>query len=144
MHPYPHSYEATAAGGAADLLQVTAPGLPAIQSSSPPQFDGPEGNWSPETLLCAAVADCLVLTFRAVARASKYEWLHITCRTEGTLERRPEGARFTRFVSQVTLRVPAGADIERARLLLEKSERSCLIANSLNAERQLVAEVVTE
>jgi hypothetical protein len=42
-----------------------------------------------------------------------------------------------------TLRVPAGADSERAKKLLEKAEQICLIANSLNAERHLEASVVT-
>ena len=71
MHPYPHLYEASAEGAPVDVIQVTSAGLPAIATTPPPQFDGPEGSWSPETLLCASVADCLILTFRAIARASK-------------------------------------------------------------------------
>jgi len=35
----------------------------------------------------------------------------------------------------------AGADIERAKRLLEKAESSCLVANSLNSERHLTVEV---
>ncbi|MFO1504799.1 MAG: OsmC family protein [Steroidobacteraceae bacterium] len=142
MHPYPHVYEAAAESAPAGLVTVTAGSLPTLHTSSPPQFDGPEGNWSPETLLCAAVADCLILTFRAVARASKLEWLGMSCSTQGTLERVDGNARFTRFVSKVTLRVPAGSDAARARLLLEKSEHACLIANSLTAQRELVAEIL--
>ncbi len=144
MHPYPHRYEASAEAAPTDLVGVTSPGLPSLASSAPPQFDGPEGNWSPESLLCAAVADCLVLTFRAIARASKFEWRRISCRTEGTLEKAEGGARFTRFVSHVTLHVPAGTDAARARLLLEKSEHGCLVANSLSGTRELVAEIVED
>ena len=142
MHPYPHLYEATAEGAPADLVAVNAPGLPAIGTSPPPQFDGPEGNWSPETMLCASVADCLILTFRAVARASRLEWHRIICRTEGTLEKVDGSSRFTRFTSHVTLHVPAGTDSARARLLLEKSAHGCLVANSLNGTRELVASIV--
>ncbi|MCC6632505.1 MAG: OsmC family protein [Gammaproteobacteria bacterium] len=142
MHPYPHLYEATAEGAAADIVQVTSPGLPTLATTPPPQFDGPEGTWSPETLLCASVADCLILTFRAVARASKFEWHRISCRTEGTLEKAEGGSRFTRFVSHVALHVPAGTDAARARTLLEKSEHGCLVANSLTGKRELVAEII--
>ena len=142
MHPYPHLYEASAEGAPTDLIQVTSAGLPTLATTAPPQFDGPEGNWSPETLLCASVADCLILTFRAVARASKFEWHRISCRTEGTLEKVDGNSRFTRFVSHVTLRVPAGTDTARAKVLLEKSEHGCLIANSLTGTRELIAEIV--
>jgi organic hydroperoxide reductase OsmC/OhrA len=142
MHPFPHVYQATAAGAPTDLVQVASPGLPTLQTAPPPQFDGPEGVWSPETLLCAAVANCFLLTFRAIARASKFEWQQLDCRVEGTLERVDGSSRFTRFVSHVTLHVPAGADADRAKLLLEKAEHGCLISNSLSAKRELVAQVV--
>jgi organic hydroperoxide reductase OsmC/OhrA len=142
MHPFPHLYEASAEGTPAQPVQVTSPGLPPLASTAPPQFDGPEGNWSPETMLCASVADCLILTFHSIARASKFEWHRIRCRTEGTLEKTEGGSRFTRFISHVTLHVPAGADTTRARLLLEKSERGCLIANSLTGTRELVADII--
>jgi organic hydroperoxide reductase OsmC/OhrA len=142
MHAYPHLYQACADGAPTELVQVTAPGLPSIATTAPPQFDGPEGTWSPETLLCASVADCLILTFRAIARASKFEWHRLSCRVEGTLEKVDGVSRFTRFVSHVTLQVPAGTDAARARQLLEKSEHGCLIANSLNAQRELQAQII--
>ena len=142
MHPYPHLYQATADGAPTDLVQVNSPGLPAISTTPPPQFDGPEGTWSPETLLCASVADCLILTFRAIARASKFDWQRISCRVEGTLEKIEGNSRFTGFVSHVTLHVPAGTDAARAKLLLEKSEHGCLVANSLTGKRELVAEII--
>jgi organic hydroperoxide reductase OsmC/OhrA len=142
MHPYPHLYKAGAAGGPTGMLAVTSPGLVDLPSAPPPEFDGPGGVWSPETMLCAAVADCFVLTFRAIARASKFEWLSLECSVEGTLEREDGVTRFTRFVTQATLRVPPGTDAERAKKLMEKSEHGCLVTNSLTGKRELVAQVV--
>jgi organic hydroperoxide reductase OsmC/OhrA len=142
MHPYPHHYPVSAAASAAGQVELVAPGLPAIASASPPEFDGPGGLWSPESLLVAAVADCFILTFRAIARASKYEWLRLSCTTVGTLERGEGGAWFSGFKTTARLEVPAGADAERARVLLEKAERGCLIANSLRSARELTSEVV--
>ena len=143
MHPYPHQYTAAASGTAEGLLQVTSNGLPTLASASPPEFDGPGGVWSPETLLVAALADCFILTFRAVARASKYEWLALDCSVEGVLERGAAGAAFSRYTTKARLRVPAGADMDRAKLLLEKAERGCLIANSLTGTRHLESEITT-
>jgi organic hydroperoxide reductase OsmC/OhrA len=126
------------------LVAVASPQLARFETASPPQFDGPAGVWSPETLLCASIADCFILTFRAVARASRFEWLHLECRVEGLLERVTPGAQFTRFTTFARLRVPAGADTAKARDLLERAEHGCLIANSLRGARVLEAEVIAE
>jgi organic hydroperoxide reductase OsmC/OhrA len=142
MLPYPHTYVVNAAGAASGAVSLTATNLPDLESAAPAEFGGPGDQWSPETLVCAAVADCLVLTFRAMARASKFEWQDISCRTEGILDRVDGVARFSRFTTSVTLKVMAGVDIVKAQQLLERSERGCLIANSLSAERSLVVDVL--
>ena len=49
--------------------------------------------------------------------------------------------RFTRFETHAKLHVPEGADVERAKKLLEKAELTCLVANSLSSERHLTVEV---
>jgi organic hydroperoxide reductase OsmC/OhrA len=142
MHPYPHLYTVSATGAASGAVTVASAALPDIETAPPPEFDGPGGVWSPETLLCAAVADCYILTFRAVARAGRFEWLALECRVEGTLERVDNQAQFTRFATFAKLTVPAGADVARARALLERAESACLISNSLRGTRTLGVEVL--
>ena len=142
MHPYPHLYHAATSGGPTAFVTVTSAGLPDLSSASPPEFDGPGGVWSPETLLCAAVADCFVLTFRAIARASKLEWVSLDCSVEGTLDRVEGVTRFTRYVTRATLQVTPGTDRGKAQTLLEKSEHGCLVANSLTGPRELIALVI--
>ena len=142
MHPYPHQYRAAATGGTSGILNITSPSLPDIESAPPPEFDGPGGIWSPETLLCAAVADCFILTFRAVSRGAKFEWLALQCQVEGTLERVDSQSQFTRFATRAALTIPAGADADKARALLERAEHGCLVANSLRATRTLEVELI--
>jgi organic hydroperoxide reductase OsmC/OhrA len=142
VHPYPHTYLASASAESTGLVAVTSPQSPSLETAAPPQFDGPGGVWSPETLLCASLADCFVLTFRAVARAAKFEWLHLDCRVEGVLERLAQRSEFTRYTTIATLTVPAGVDTARAHQLLERAERGCLIANSVRGERVLKAEII--
>ena len=141
MHPYPHQYTVTASAGPVGSVEVSADRLPNIATAPPAEFDGPGDAWSPETLLCASVADCFILTFRAIARASKLEWSELSCRVEGVLERIEGVSQFTRYTTYATLRIPSGS-AERARRLLEKAEQGCLVANSLKAERHLEAEIV--
>ena len=142
MHPYPHVYSASTSGSPDGNVTVASAGLPDLASAPPPQFDGPGGLWSPESMLCAALAGCFVLSFRAIARASKLEWTHIECSVEGTLERAGGATRFTRYVTRAKLRVPPGTDVARASQLMEKSEHACLISNSVNGERELQSEVI--
>lgn len=143
MKPYPHRYTVSARARAIGSVVVSAPRLPSIETAPPPEFDGPGGTWSPETLLCAAVADCFALTFRGVARAAHFNWIALDCSVEGVLERAGDRTEFTRFTTAVRLSLPPGADHAKARLLLGRAERACLVANSLRGERTLSAEVTT-
>jgi organic hydroperoxide reductase OsmC/OhrA len=138
MQPFPHRYIATAKVSASSDVELGAPGLPALNSASPVEFGGPGDRWSPETLLTAAVGDCLILTFRAVARASGLAWNSLECDVTGTLDRVERTTRFVAFEVRARLHVPAGTDPDRAKQLLEKSERGCLISNSLSAEIHLI------
>jgi len=141
MHPYPHTYTASAFGRRNGAVSVSSPLLPSLETSPPPQFGGPEGVWSPETLLVASLADCFILTFRGVARAARLEWLDLECRVEGILERVDGESQFTRYVTYAKLTVPSNTDTARARELLERAEHGCLIANSVRGVRTLNAQV---
>jgi organic hydroperoxide reductase OsmC/OhrA len=142
MHPYPHLYTVQATADPTGDVPLTAAGLPAIATAPPAEFDGPGDRWSPETLLCGAVADCFLLSFRAVARASKLDWNSLDCSVDGKLERVDGRTFFTEIVVRATLRVPAGTDQDRATKLLEKAEHVCLVSNSLVAQRRLDSTVL--
>lgn len=143
MKPYPHHYAASASARTIGSVAISAPALPPIETAPPSEFDGPGGAWSPETLLCAAVADCFVLTFRGVARAAHFNWISLDCRVEGVLEHTGDSTQFTRFATAVRLALRPGADHAKARLLLGRAEHACLVANSLRGERTLSTELVT-
>lgn len=137
MKAYPHTYTVEASGTGVGAVTVSSPQLPPMQTAAPPEFDGPGGVWSPETLLCASLADCFILTFRAVARAAKLEWTKLDCRVEGVLERIAGVSRFTRFTTFAHLSLPPGSDMRKAEEALDRAERGCLIANSLAGARAL-------
>ena len=137
MDPLPHQYSVTAEGGDEGMVTLRAPGLTAIASAPPKEFDGPGDQWSPETLLLASVADCFVLSFRAVAAASSFDWITLQCETNGTLDRVDRTTRFTEITNSVTLTVPGGTRESRAHSMLEKADQVCLISNSLSTPVQL-------
>ncbi len=137
MQNLPHNYVVRANASARSNVELTSPGLAALESAPPAEFGGPGDLWSPETLLAAAVADCFILTFRAIARASKLDWISLSCDVEAVLDRVDRVTRFTEIREQVVLEVPAGTDESKAARLLEKAEHGCLVTSSLTAEIKL-------
>jgi organic hydroperoxide reductase OsmC/OhrA len=144
MKPYPHLYSVSARGSVSGSVPVAAPGLPELATAPPVEFDGPGDVWSPETLLVAAVADCFILTFRALALNAGLGWVTLECSVDGVVERVGGLAQFARFTTRARLTVRAGMDHTKAREVLERAEKFCLISNSLRGERSLQAEVVDQ
>ena len=114
MQDLPHLYTVAAAAGPSGDVDVSSDGVETIVSGPPSEFGGPGGQWSPETLLVAAVADCFILSFRAIARASKLSWNALNCEVDGKLERSDGVLRFTEFAVRATLIVPEETTDERA------------------------------
>ncbi len=112
-----------------------------MATAPPPEFDGPGDVWSPETLLVAAIADCFILTFRGVSRAARFDWVELEARVDGSLERLSGVTQFVRYITHATLTVHSNADLSKARELLERAEKLCLVANSLRGERVLEIQV---
>ena len=133
MQALPHRYRVKGAGRTTGDVELTAERLTVLQSASPAEFDGPGDRWSPETLLVSAVADCFILTFRAIAKASRLSWISLDCDVTGTLDREDRVTQFTRFDMTAHLVVPTGEHSDRARQALQKAERNCLISRSLKA-----------
>ena len=142
MHPLPHTYAVSATAETDTNVTLSSPGLAPINSAGPAQFGGPGDRWSPESLLVASVADCFILTFRAIARASRFDWSNLDCHVDGLLDKADGELRFTGFNIRVTLTVPADANVTKAEKLLHKAEHGCLITNSLIAESHLATQVV--
>ena len=111
---------------------VTAEGIdPTIRFSSPPEFKGEPGFWTPEHFLVAAVASCFVVTFYALAERSKMEFGKLQLAVEGNLGKLEGRLQFTEIVLQPTLTVFQSQDRDRAYRLLERTEHGCLIARTL-------------
>jgi len=141
MQEFPHHYKVAANASPDGNVTLSSDGLDDLTSAAPAEFGGPGDQWSPETLLAAAVADCFILGFKAISRASRFSWNSLQCDVEGRLERIDHVTRFTEFDIRASLEIPADADEERAKLLLDKAEATCLVTNSLTSSLQLDATV---
>ena len=141
MQEFPHQYRVSADARSSGNVVLSSDGVADLPSAPPAEFGGPGDQWSPESLLVAAVADCFMLSFRAIARASRFDWNSLQCSVDGTLDRVDRISQFTDFKVNASLEVAAGSNVEKAERLLEKAEQACLITNSLKADSHLEATV---
>lgn len=141
MQPFPHHYLVDSEATADSDVTLRSEGVRDLPSTAPKEFGGSGDEWSPEGLLVAAVADCYILSFKALAKASTFDWDQISCQTVGTLDRVDRVNQFTEFKLSVILRAPADTDTARAEKLLTKAKNICLITNSLKAQCSLAYEL---
>lgn len=130
-----HAYriKAFGAGGRNGVVQAEGV-LSCISFSAPPEFLGEPGRWTPEHFLVAAVASCFVSTFSAIAEKSRLEFASFNLGAEGLLGNSDGIWRFTEITLRPIVSVLKVEDHDRAIRLLEKAERSCLIARSLQCK----------
>ena len=74
----PHHYAVSATAEPGGDITMSSPGLDDVDVAPPAEFGGPGNRWSPETLLAGAVVNCLILSFRAIASASRFDWVSLS------------------------------------------------------------------
>lgn len=141
MEPHHYPVQITWEGAKKGRLG-SSDGLPEIAVSSPPQFGGPEGLWSPEHLFVAAIASCYMTTFQAIAAASRLEIAGLEVPAEGRLVQ-GEDRRFSidRVVLRPVIRIRDEADRDKTERIAHKSEEACLITRSVRSEVTLEATI---
>lgn len=123
-------------GGRRGLL--TAAGLPNIEVTAPPEFQGDEMTWTPEHLFVAAVNSCYMATFAAIADVSRLDVLSFASTATGMLEKvEGRGYRITEIILKPALLLKSEADVERATRLLDKALPHCFVSNSIQSEVRL-------
>ena len=137
MQAMPHQYHVNANAKRDDNLVVSVTHLPDLTMAAPQQFGGPGDKWSPEDMLMASISSCFILSFKAIARASKFDWVSIECHSQGTLDRVDGVTQFTKVVTDVTLMIPETENKQNAEKLLHKADKICLVAISLHTEIEL-------
>ena len=116
-----------------------------IEVATPPEFPGGIPNiWSPEHLFTAAVSSCLLTTFLAIAGYSKLEFVSFKCDAKGILEK-VDG----KFVMSEVLLYPEvvisdESKREKTQRIIEKSEKACLISNSITSKITLETKIIIQ
>ena len=121
--------------GGKEGLAASPDRLPELSIASPPEFGGPEHEWSPEPLFVASAASCYMTTFLAMAEMSRLELDGLEVPASGALVR-GEDRRYTIERIELTPRIVLAdeGDREKAARLAVKAEEVCLITRSMRSE----------
>jgi peroxiredoxin-like protein len=127
--------------------ELTSPfaGNGCIEVATPPEFPkGIAGIWSPEHLFTAAVSSCLMTTFLSIAENSKLEFTSFTCNSKGKLDQIEGKFLMTEIVLEPTVTIKDEKERERAERVLTKSEKACLISNSIKSNVIMVPRIIVQ
>ena len=110
---------------------ICSDGKPDLDVSSPPEFKGEAGAWTPEDMFVASVNVCTMLSFVAFAQHKGLELLGYESDAEGTLESIDGKYRVTEVTLRPHVTVKAEEDFAHAQGVLEEAHANCFISNSI-------------
>ena len=122
--------------------RIKGPTLPAVNVGAPPEFNGREGQWTPEHLFVASINTCFMLTLLAIAEHSKLPLVSFSSTAKGKLEKVPgNGYQITEVVLKPRIVIASVIDLERLPRILEKAKETCFVSNSIKSVIKLEPEV---
>ena len=127
---FPHRYTSTITRIAHGLATIDAPPRARLLGGPPPELHGDPATWSPEQLLVSALGLCLFATFDVFAARESLVILEWRDTVTGVMDKTSSGLAFKSFTIEVQLTVDA-ADVERARTVIERAHRYCIISRAL-------------
>lgn len=111
--------------------------------ATPPPFPKAEhGFWSPEHLFTAAVSSCFMTTFLAVAENSKLDFVKLEVAASGRLSDSSGKYLMEEITLYPKLVILDEGMREKAMKVMEKSEKACLISNSIKSSVSMMPEIV--
>lgn len=120
---------------------LTSNGKQSVAVSSPPEFQGMSGLWTPEDMFVASAETCTMLTFLAFAKRKNLSILSYSSKAEGILEFVDGGYRFSRITVRPKIQVSDTEAVGVAKKILQEAHRHCFISNSIRTEVEIQADV---
>lgn len=112
-----------------------------VAISTPPEFGGPEGFWTPEDLLTSAVASCIMTSTLFFAERAKINMRSYASKAIGTMEKTAAGLVITKVSVTVNVELESPELADAMRKAVEQAEKTCPISNSLTCPVELLLNI---
>jgi organic hydroperoxide reductase OsmC/OhrA len=114
-----------------------------IEVATPPDFPKGEPNiWSSEHLFVAAISSCLMNTFFAIAENSDLNYEGFECNAIGIVEKIDDKYLVTEVNLKPILTISDKADSDKALRVLDMTQKSCIISNSVTSKVLMYPKIV--
>jgi organic hydroperoxide reductase OsmC/OhrA len=134
IRPKPFTYHTSVSAVKGRTATLLSEGKPPLTVSSPREFKGVPGLWTPEDFFVAAIEVCLMLTFVGLAEKRGLAFGTYESSAEGLLEWKEQSYRFTRVVVSPVITLFDEASRAAAGEIIERAHATCLVANSVSCE----------
>ena len=113
---------------------LNSDGKPSIAMSSPPEFKGLPGMWTPEDLFVASVEYCQLSTFLSFGGRKQLPLRSYHSTAEGVLEFADGKYRFTKIYIRPTIIVDSAWTKDQVEAVVHQAHDNCLIGNSMTTD----------
>jgi organic hydroperoxide reductase OsmC/OhrA len=104
-----------------------------IYGSSDPAFRGDTSRYNPEELLVASLSGCHMLSYLHLCATNGVIVIEYTDPASGVMKENDDGSgEFVHVNLRPSVRIAAGGDRDKARLLHDEAHHLCFIARSVN------------
>ncbi len=104
-----------------------------LHVATPTVFGGHGKEWSPEHLFLSSISSCFMSTYLALAKKMDVDISHFECSAIGQIETAEGKYKFTHINLYPRVFIADELFFEKANRVLEKTQKYCLVSNSVNA-----------
>ena len=115
-----------------------------IRVALPAQFNGTGDEWSPEHLFLGSISSCFMTTLFVFADKMSLEISHYQCECIGEIEIVDGKYEFTTINMYPKISIPNGVLMDKAAQVLEKTQKYCLVANSVKTRISYHSEILND
>jgi peroxiredoxin-like protein len=115
-----------------------------LHVATPQEFGGEGREWSPEQLFLSSISSCFMSTYLFFAQRLEFEISNLECIIIGQVEMTDGKYQFTRIRIFPKIYIAHEGLREKANLALEKTQKHCLITNSIKTDIIYNPEVIAE
>ena len=116
---------------------------PEIKISTPPEFEGPQGYWSPEELFLASINSCIMTTFLYFVEKFSASFLTYESGIEGEVNLKGGKLLFTSITVRPEIRIQDKTQEQKIAEIVQKSKKYCLISSSVETEIKVLPNIKT-
>ena len=137
MYQFPMHFNALSSSGSGIQSKWTSQSLSFasnLECAIPPEFNGPGGAYSPEDFYALALLNCFVASFKVFAQNSKLEFREIKAEVNLQVDKNEQNFPWMAR-AHLKVSIMGASDTDKAKLLMNKTSKACLILNSVKTEK---------